>query len=60
MTIERLPIPGTMRKDARLARALADMGLGEFLRQIRYKARWRGRTLTEASREFARALLCSR
>lgn len=35
-------------------------GHGTRVRQIRYKARWRGRTLTEASRELARALLCSR
>ena len=58
ITIEALPIR-EMMGDPRLAKALADSGLGEFLRQIRYKAEWHGRTVTEASLSFAGAQVCS-
>ena len=58
ITIEALPIR-EMMDDPRLAKALADSGLGEFLRQIRYKAEWHGRTVTEVSTSFARPQVCS-
>jgi putative transposase len=37
----------------------ADAALGELLRQIAYKAQWRGRTLTIAERGFASTATCS-
>ena len=52
ITIEALPVR-KMMGDPRLAKALADSGLGEFLRQIKYKAEWHGRTVAEASLSFA-------
>ncbi|MDE0072517.1 transposase [Candidatus Palauibacter soopunensis] len=58
ITIEALPIR-EMMGDPRLAKALANSGLGEFLRQIRYKAEWHGRTVTEVSTSFARSQVCS-
>jgi len=38
-----------MLKNRCLARAISDAGLGEFTRQLRYKAQWYGRTLIEIS-----------
>ncbi len=58
ITIEALPVR-EMMGDPRLAKALADTGLGEFLRQIKYKAEWHGRTVTEASLTFASSQVCS-
>ena len=58
ITIETLPVR-KMMGDPRFAKALADSGLGEFLRQIKYKAEWHGRTVTEASLSLVGARVCS-
>lgn len=42
-----------------LARSLANVGLGEFARQLRYKARWRGVTLLDCGRFEPSSKTCS-
>lgn len=42
-----------------LARSLANVGLGEFARQLRYKALWRGITLLECGRFEPSSKTCS-
>lgn len=42
-----------------LARSLANVGLGEFARQLRYKALWRGVTLLECGRFEPSSKTCS-
>lgn len=43
ITVETLPLSGLMR--TRFSGAVADAGMGDFLRKIRYKSLWCGRTL---------------
>jgi putative transposase len=50
--VENLSLRGLMR--TRLAASFADAGLGEFLRTLRYKAEWAGRTWRVHDR-FARS-----
>ena len=54
--IETLCILGMRNK--RLARAFADAGIAEFLRQIEYKCRWLGVTVKKASRWYPSSKLC--
>lgn len=56
--IEDLNVQGMMA-NARLARAVADMGFRELRRQIEYKASWRGGQLVVANRWFPSSKLCS-
>ncbi len=42
-----------------LARAIADVGWGEFLRQLEYKAQWYGRTLIKIDRWYPSSKTCS-
>ena len=42
VAVESLSLKGLMR--TRMAKSFADAGLGELLRQLRYKAAWAGRT----------------
>ncbi|SDY15141.1 putative transposase [Allochromatium warmingii] len=57
ITIEDLNVTG-MTKNRRLARAIADAGLGELWRQIEYKAQWRGVTIIIADRWFPSSKTC--
>lgn len=41
-----------MIKNRKLSRAISDVGLYEFRRQIEYKSKWRGRTVIMADRFF--------
>ncbi len=50
---------GGMLKNHKLAQAIADVGLGEFRRQMTYKARWYGNRLYAAHRFFPSTQLCS-
>lgn len=56
--IEDLHVKG-MLANARLSRAIADMGFGEFRRQLKYKASWRAAQLVVADRWFPSSKQCS-
>ncbi len=58
IVIERLQVAGMLR-NRRLARALADAGLGALRRQLRYKCPWYGARLIEADTFFPSSKLCS-
>ncbi len=59
IVIERLHLAGMMR-NRRVARAIADAGLGALRRQLSYKSQWYGSRLIEADRFFPSSKLCSR
>jgi putative transposase len=56
--LEDLHIKG-MIKNRRLSLAIADVGLGEFIRQIEYKAEAVGSTVVKVGRFFASSKTCS-
>ncbi len=47
-----------MQKNRRLAAAIADVGWGEFKRQLTYKAVWRGGQVVLADRFFPSSKRC--
>ena len=57
VAVESLFVAALMR--TRLAKSFSDAGLGEFLRQLKYKSEWYGRTLIEADRFFPSTRLCN-
>jgi putative transposase len=59
IVIERLNVSGLLR-NRRLARRLADAGLGTLRRQLVYKTAWAGSTLIEAGLFFPSSKICSR
>ena len=59
VVIEDLNVSG-MLANARLARAIADVGFYEFRRQLQYKAERYGTTLVLADRWYPSSKLCSR
>lgn len=58
IAIEHLNVAG-MLKNRKLSRAIADVGFGEFRRQIGYKTVWNGITLFLANRFFPSSKQCS-
>jgi putative transposase len=56
--IESLAVKHMMQHPT-LAKAIADVGWGEFLRQLEYKAQWYGRTLVNIDRWFPSSKTCS-
>ena len=42
-----------------LAKAISDVGWGEFTRQLEYKAKWYGRTLVKIDRWYPSSKTCS-
>ena len=58
MGLEDLPVAGMMRND-RLARAFSAIGMGEFARQMAYKAKLYDTKLSEADRWFPSSKKCS-
>ena len=58
MAIEDLNVAG-MLKNHKLARAIADMGFGEFRRQLEYKATQRGKTVVIVNRWYPSSKTCS-
>ncbi|MHA2213894.1 MAG: RNA-guided endonuclease InsQ/TnpB family protein, partial [Candidatus Thorarchaeota archaeon] len=59
IVIENLCISGMMR-NRKLARAIADVGMYEFSRQLEYKCEWYGSELHRASRSFPSSKRCSK
>ena len=49
-----------MLKNHKLARAISDVGMGEFRRQLEYKTTWYGSRLMIADRFFPSSKRCSR
>jgi putative transposase len=58
IVIEDLGVSGMM-KNRRLARAIADVGMYEFRRQLEYKCDWYGSKLVIAPRRFPSSKKCS-
>ena len=56
--VESLAIKN-MLKNHCLAKAISDVGWGEFLRQLEYKATWYGRTLIKIDRFYPSSKTCS-
>ncbi len=59
VVVEQLHVAG-MRKNRRLARALADAALAEIRGQLRYKCAWHGAVLVEAPPFYPSSKRCSR
>jgi putative transposase len=57
IVVENLNLKGLVR--TKLGKAFSDVALGEFLRQIKYKANWTGRQLVIADRWFPSTKMCS-
>ncbi|MFD5315306.1 RNA-guided endonuclease InsQ/TnpB family protein [Streptomyces sp. NPDC127098] len=57
IAVETLHVKGMVR-NRRLAQALSDAGLGEFVRQLEYKANWYGATVWKADRWFPSSRTC--
>jgi putative transposase len=58
VVIEDLNVSG-MLKNQKLAQSIADVGFGEFRRQLTYKTTWNGVSLLVADRFFPSSKLCS-
>jgi putative transposase len=58
IVLENLNVAG-MLKNHKLARAIADVGMSEFRRQIEYKAKWNGVAVVIAPRFFPSSKKCS-
>ena len=58
MAIEDLNVAG-MLKNHRLAGAMADMGFGEFRRQLEFKAAQSGKTVVVVNRRYPSSKICS-
>ena len=58
IVLEDLNVKGMMSNRC-LAKAISDVGMGEFRRQIVYKAKWYGRTVCFADRFYPSSKLCS-
>jgi putative transposase len=56
--VESLAVKNMMQNHS-LAKAVADVGWGEFVRQLAYKAQWYGRTLIKIDRWFPSSKICS-
>ena len=56
--VESLAVKNMLQNHS-LAKAIADVGWGEFVRQVAYKARWYGRTLIKIDRWFPSSKICS-
>ncbi len=56
--VEDLQVKGLLR-NKKLARHIADVGWGEFLRQVEYKAGWYGSTVVKAEQFYPSTQTCS-
>ncbi len=58
MCVESLAVKNLLKNHC-LAKAISDVGWGEFLRQLEYKAKWYGRTFIEIDRFSPTSKTCS-
>ena len=58
VAVEDLNVAG-LQKNRCLSKSIADASWSEFVRQLEYKAAWRGRTLVKASRWYPSSQICS-
>lgn len=58
LSCETLAVKNMMQNHC-LARAISDVGWGEIVRQLEYKAEWYGRTLVKVGRWFPSSKRCS-
>ena len=56
--VESLQVKNMIR-NSKLAKHIADASWGEFVRQLKYKAEWAGRTIAEIGRFFPSSKRCS-
>ena len=56
--LETLNVKG-MLQNHKLAKAISDVGWGEFTRQLEYKAKWYGHTLVKIDRWYPSSKTCS-
>ena len=56
--IENLNIKGFMKSN--LAKSFQDVSLYEFIRQLEYKAKWYGKTISKVDRFYPSSQLCSK
>lgn len=56
--VESLQVKNMLR-NPKLAKHIADASWGEFVRQLKYKAEWAGRTIVEIERFFPSSKRCS-
>lgn len=48
-----------MVKNRKLAKAIHDVGLGQFVTLLTYKANWHGKNILKVNRFFASSKICS-
>ena len=48
-----------MQKNRRLAKGMADVAWSEFMRQLEYKAQWKGKTVLKIDQWFPSSQICS-
>mgnify|MGYP001558754248 CR=1 FL=1 len=57
--VESLTVKNMMKNHC-LAKAIADVAWGEFIRQLKYKSEWNGRNLVQINRFFPSSKMCNK
>lgn len=56
--VEDLNVKGMVR-NRKLSKSIADVSWNEFIRQLEYKSKWKGRTLVKVDRFYPSSQICS-